>query len=138
MGHSNEKAPRKGSRPSVALLVIAVAGTAMLSIGAITTTTAYAQALGNDGHGTPREDPGQPDDPDCWGEVSSDLAQTVDESPGLGEHASDPIPGDADNETPRRGIGNNFQGDDTPPEHGATVAPIDGNPETDCEADQNN
>jgi hypothetical protein len=124
-----EKVPEKRVRPSVALLVIAVAGTAILSIGAITTTTAYAQALGNDGHGTPREDTGQPDDPDCWGEVSSDLAQTDDESPGLGEHASDPIPGDADNETPRRGIGNNFPGDDTPPEHGETVG--------DCEADQN-
>jgi hypothetical protein len=134
MRHSNEKVPRKENRPSMALLVIAVAGTAILSIGAITTPVFAAPPSGetpghSEGHGTPREDRGQPDDPDCWGEVSSDLAQTDDDSPGLGEHASDPIPGDADNETPRRGIGNNFPGDDTPPEHGETVG--------DCEADQN-
>jgi hypothetical protein len=85
------------------------------------------------GHGTPREDSGSPPDPDCWGEVTSDLAQTDDGSAGIGEHSSDPVPGDADNETPRRGIGNNFQGDDTPSEHGETVSAIDGNPETNCE-----
>jgi hypothetical protein len=48
----------------------------------------------------------QPDDPDCWGEESSELAQEEDDQPGSGEHASDPIPGDDDRETPRSGIGN--------------------------------
>jgi hypothetical protein len=74
-----------------------------------------------------------PPDPDCWGEVTSDLTQTDDGSSGIGEHSSDPVPGDADNDTPRRGIGNNFQGDDIPSEYGETVSAIDGNPETNCE-----
>jgi hypothetical protein len=131
--------PKKEVHPSASVLILMAVGAAILSPMLLLPVSAQeVEEPGHSGgHGTPREDPGQPDDPDCWGEVSSDLAQTADGSPGLGEHASDPIPGDADNETPRRGIGNNFQGDDTPPEHGATVAPIDGNPETDCEADQN-
>jgi hypothetical protein len=48
----------------------------------------------------------KPDDPDCWGEESSELAQAEDGQPGSGEHASDPISGDDDRETPRSGIGN--------------------------------
>lgn len=52
-----EKVPEKRVRPSVALLVIAVVGTAILSIGVITPAAVFAQeAIGNDGHGTPRTD----------------------------------------------------------------------------------
>ncbi len=120
MRHSNEKVPEKRVRPSMALLVIAVVGTAILSIGAITTTAAYAQALGNGGHGTPRTQTGtgQPTDPNCWGEINSGLAQ---DSGGVGQHASDPVPGDDDRETPRLGVGNQPEG--TPSDHAAEVGP---------------
>jgi hypothetical protein len=110
-----EKVPEKRVRPSVALLVIAVAGTAILSIGAITPAAVFAQ-------GTPRTDPGQPTDPNCFGEISTGAAQIEDSQPGLGEHASDPVPGDEDRETPRLGVGN--QVEDTPGEHAQTVGPV--------------
>jgi hypothetical protein len=117
-----EKVPEKRVRPSVALLIIVVVGTAILSIGAITPAAVFAQeAIGNDGHGTPRTDPGQPTDPNCFGEISTGAAQIEDSQPGLGEHASDPIPGDDDRETPRAGVGN--QAEDTPGEHAQTVGP---------------
>lgn len=106
---------------AAAMLAFAALGT-IASIGGITTTTAYAQALGNGGHGTPRTDPGQPTDPNCFGEISAGAAQIEDGQPGLGEHASDPIPGDDDRETPRAGVGN--QREDTPGEHAQTVGPI--------------
>ena len=112
------KVPEKRVRPSMALLVIAVVGTAILSIGAITTTAAYAQALGNGGHGTPRTDTGQPTDPNCWGEINSGLAQA---SGGVGQHASDPTPGD---DTPRLGVGNQPEGH--PSDHADTVGPLFG------------
>jgi hypothetical protein len=126
MRNSKEKVPKVGVSPSVALLVLAVAGTAILSIGVTTTTTAYAQALGNGGHGTPRpqtQDPdstttGQPTDPNCFGEINSGLAQS---SGGVGEHASDPVPSNPGRETPRLGVGNQAEG--TPGEHGLTVGP---------------
>ena len=72
MRHSNEKVPKERViHPSVALLVIAVTGAAILSIGAITTPAAvFAQANAppdqddgsgfSEGHGTPRQDPGTP------------------------------------------------------------------------------
>lgn len=125
-----EKVPEKRVRPSVALLVIAVVGTAILSIGAITTPAAvFAQANAppdqddgsgfSEGHGTPREDPGQivldnedtegEVDPNCWGDVSKQLAQR---EPGTGEHASS-------FSEPRDGVGN--QDEDTPAEHGDEV-----------------
>jgi hypothetical protein len=44
----------------------------------------------------------KPVDPDCWGEESAQQAKTGEQ----GKHASDPIPGDDDRETPRSGIGN--------------------------------
>jgi hypothetical protein len=44
----------------------------------------------------------KPADPDCWGEESSELGKSGE----TGKHASDPIPGDDDRETPRSGIGN--------------------------------
>jgi hypothetical protein len=115
---------------AAAMLAFAAIGT-IASIGGITTTAAYAQALGNDGHGTPRTDPGQPTDPNCFGEINVGAAQKVDDQPGLGEHASDPIPGNDDNETPRLGVGN--QVEDTPGEHAQTVGPIVLGPDP-CEA----
>ena|SRR5215204_2430938 len=75
-----------------------------------------------------REDPGQPADADCWGEVTSEVA-----SPIFGQHASNPDPSDEDPDTPREGVGNvamqPFEegGDDAPGEHvsdhGAEVGP---------------
>ena len=45
----------------------------------------------------------RPDDPNCWGEASADLAQTG----TLGEHASNPPPIDLTPDRPgRAGIGN--------------------------------
>jgi hypothetical protein len=118
-----EKVPKEGVSPSMALLVIAVAGTAILSIGTTTPAAVFAQeAIGNGGHGTPRDKPGQPTDPNCFGEISTGAAQIEDSQPGLGAHASDPIPGDDDRETPRAGVGN--QDEDTPGEHAQTVGPI--------------
>ena len=43
-------------------------------------------------------------DRNAWGVVSSDAA--IQFGSGFGQHASDPIPGDEDRETPRLGIGN--------------------------------
>jgi hypothetical protein len=106
---------------AAAMLAFAAIGT-IASIGGITTTAAYAQALGNDGHGTPRTDPGQPTDPNCFGEINTGAAQKEDTQPGLGEHASDPVPSLPGRETPRLGVGN--QVEDTPGEHAQTVGPI--------------
>lgn len=118
MLHSKEKAPKKGIGSSVtmALLVIA-AGAAILSLGALTTPVFAAPPSGetpghSEGHGTPRQDPGQQDDPNCWGDVTRQLAQTDDGSPGLGHHASS-------FGEPRDGVGN--QAEDTPAQHGDVV-----------------
>ena len=114
MQRSKGKMPKeRGILPSVALLVIAVTGAAILSIGA-TTSSAYA-ARGD--HGTPRTETGtgQPTDPNCWGEINSGLAQA---SGGVGQHASDPTPGD---DTPRLGVGNQPEGH--PSDHADTVGP---------------
>jgi hypothetical protein len=119
-----EKVPKEGV--SLALLVIAVAGTAILSIGAITPTAVFAQeAIGNDGHGTPRTEPGQQDDPECWGEATNQLTHLDDGQPGIGEHVSNPIPDNDDpHDTPRLGVGNQDQ--DTPAQHGEFVGEIIG------------
>jgi hypothetical protein len=149
MQHSKEKVPKeRGIRPSVALLVIAVTGVAILSIGAITTPAAvFAQERQNDdsgfseGHGTPRTDPGKPvlddesnppsdpedgtegvEDPNCWGDVSRQLAQQEDSQRGLGEHASS-------FGEPRDGVGN--QAEDTPAEHGDNVGDM-ADPDIEC------
>ena len=93
--------------------------------------------VGNDGNGANNNDadrdgpggddgPNQADDDDtgdqnCWGKVTSSLTQNDDEQPGIGEHSSDPFPGDTDNETPRsiqiqkwiegiEGVGNQQEG----------------------------
>ncbi len=74
----------------------------------------------------PIDPTGAPEDPDCWGEVTSQVA-----SPRFGQHASDPIPGDDDRETPREGVGNVSRTDsnepgDHPSDHGEAVGPAFG------------
>ena len=63
----------------------------------------------------------------CFGKVISREAQEhKDPESGeerLGEHARDPLSGDADNETPRQGIGNQDQGH--PAAHGAFNSQFD-------------
>jgi hypothetical protein len=49
-------------------------------------------------------------DENCWGQVSKGLAQKDDDQSGLGEHSSDPVGNDDDNETPREGVGNQNEG----------------------------
>jgi hypothetical protein len=131
MQYSKEKAPKKGVRPSVALLVLAVIGAAaILSIGATMTPVFAAPPSGetpghSEGHGTPRTEPGQQDDPECWGEATNQLTHLDDGQPGIGEHVSNPIPNNDDpHDTPRLGVGN--QVEDTPAQHGETVGAIIG------------
>jgi hypothetical protein len=153
-----EKVPKKGVSPSMALLVIAVAGTAILSLGATIGQQVFAQANAppdhtdgsgfSEGHGTPREDPGTPvlddisddpitdpqdgtegvEDPNCWGDVTVQLAQQEDTNPGLGkDHAST-------FSEPRDGVGNQASDgitDDTPAEHGDRVGDM-ADPDIEC------
>jgi hypothetical protein len=79
-------------------------------------------------------DPGANDkgEENCFGKVSQELAQADDGQPGSGEHASDPIPGDDDNETPRRGVGNQPEGH--PSDHADTIGPQAGS-EEECTED---
>jgi hypothetical protein len=88
-------------------------------------TTSFAQAGSNpmqpENKGTPRQDPGQQDDPECWGEVTSGLAT---ENKGIGEHVRDPVDNLSPHDTPRTGIGN--MPEDTPAEHGLVVGPLFG------------
>jgi hypothetical protein len=125
MRHSKEKVPKKGVRPSVSALILMAVAAAILS-PMLLPVSAQEEPGNSEGHGTPRESPGQPPDPDCWGEVTSTFAQVEDRQPGIGEHASS-------FDEPRFGIGNNQDGDDTPPEHGANVGQVVGG----CEADRN-
>jgi hypothetical protein len=133
---SKEKVPKKRVHPSAsALILMAVAAAAAI----LSPMLLFLPVSAQEGQGTPRTDPGQPDDPDCWGEVSSTVAQREDDQPGLGEHASNPIPepepdpdpDEVDHDTPRDGVGN--QAEDTPPEHGANVGQIVGG----CQPDRN-
>jgi hypothetical protein len=121
---SKEKVPSKGVRPSVSALILMAVAAAILSPMLLLPVSAQeVEEPGNsEGHGTPRESPGQPPDPDCWGEVTSTFAQVED---GIGEHASS-------FDEPRLGVGNQPR-DDTPPEHGANVGQVVGG----CEADRN-
>ena len=64
-------------------------------------------------------DPSDEGESNCWGKVASALAHNDDGKPGLGEHSSDPVPGDDDNETPREGVGNQREGH--PSDHADTV-----------------
>ena len=66
-----------------------------------------------DGPGGDDESPDEEEDDgdsNCWGKVTSSLTQNDDGKPGIGEHSSDPRPGDDDNETPREGVGNQNEG----------------------------
>jgi hypothetical protein len=106
-------------------IMLAVSLTTTMSSGMVFAAPPSGETPGHsEGHGTPREDPGQPDDPDCWGEVTSEFTQFDDGQPGIGDHASS-------FGEPRKGVGN--QDEDTPPEHGATVGLIVGG----CQADRN-
>jgi hypothetical protein len=78
---------------------------------------------GPGGAGGAAGEPGQGDSDDgeanCWGKVTSSLTKNDDGKPGIGEHSSDPVPGDDDNETPREGVGNQREGH--PSDHADTV-----------------
>jgi hypothetical protein len=127
--NNNKKLALLSSLAAIMLLGLVIVGLSTITVVTTTPQVAYATS---EGQGTPREDPGQPDDPDCWGEANSDLARDDFGDPGVGSHASDPVPGDDDRETPRDGVGN--QAEDTPPEHGAVVGPGFGQP---CEEGEN-
>jgi hypothetical protein len=104
---------------AAAMLAFAAIGT-IASIGGIT-TTAFAQVCTNDmqacNKGSPREEPGKPNIPSCWGQVSSGFAQTGQ----MGQHVSNPIPSDEDPDSPRLGLGNTLE--DGPQGHGEVVGP---------------
>jgi hypothetical protein len=76
----------------------------------------------------PFEDPGRPENPNCWGVVSSQFAQV---EPGLlGDHASNP-PFDTTPDRPGRGgQGNTPFGH--PSNAGTSLAAIDGLQATEC------
>jgi hypothetical protein len=63
---------------------------------------------GDDGAG--QEDDDDTGEANCWGKVTSSLTKNDDGKPGIGEHSSDPVPNDDDNETPREGVGNQAEG----------------------------
>jgi hypothetical protein len=65
---------------------------------------------------------GQPPDLNCFGEISGEMHTERRRSTRSWRDASDPIPGNDDNETPRLGVAN--QAEDTPGEHAQTVGPI--------------
>jgi hypothetical protein len=89
-------------------------------------------------------DTGEPTNPNGFGTVNSQLGSTAHT---VGEHSSDPVPGDDDRETPRKGVGNVSRTDgfldptgvnDTgtrPGDHACLIGAIDGDPNTDCTAD---
>lgn len=78
---------------------------------------------GPGGAGGEAGEPGQGDsdegEANCWGKVTASLTQNDDDQPGIGEHSSDPVPGDEDNETPREGVGNQREGH--PSDHADSV-----------------
>jgi hypothetical protein len=75
-----------------------------------------------------RDGPDEKEDANCWGKVTSDFTTTKDgDGGGNMRHASDPVPGDDDNETPREGVGN--QDEDHPSDHADTVGPRFGSDE---------
>ena len=68
------------------------------------------------------------DSANCWGKVTSDFTTTKDgDGGGDMSHASDPVGGDSDQETPREGVGNQNEGH--PSDHGDTVGPQFGSDE---------
>ena len=72
---------------------------------------------GDDGVG--QETDNDEGEANCWGKVTSSLTQNDDDQPGIGEHSSDPVPNDGDNETPREVVGNQREGH--PSDHADTV-----------------
>jgi hypothetical protein len=89
-----------------------------------------ADRVGNDEEGDHDADRNGPDEDsaNCWGKVTSDFTTTKDgDGGGDMSHASDPVRGDDDNETPREGVGNQNEGH--PSDHGDTVGPQFGSDE---------
>jgi hypothetical protein len=89
-----------------------------------------ADRVGNDEEGDEDADRNGPDEDsaNCWGKVTSDFTTTKDgDGGGDMSHASDPVRGDDDNETPREGVGNQNEGH--PSDHGDTVGPQFGSDE---------
>jgi hypothetical protein len=90
-----------------------------------------ADRVGNDEEGdedADRDGPDEQEDANCWGKVTSDFTTTKDgDGGGDMSHASDPVRGDDDNETPREGVGNQNEGH--PSDHGDTVGPQFGSDE---------
>lgn len=86
----------------------------------------------NDGQDADRDGPGGSDESpeteedegeaNCWGKVSSALGKQQNEDPGPA-HASNPT-SDADNDTPREGVGNQKEGH--PSDHADTVGDFSG------------
>jgi hypothetical protein len=77
----------------------------------------------------PRLDPGKPDNPHCWGAVTSQRASTEHD---VGEHASNP-PFDTTPDRPgRAGLGNPPEGIDHVSDLGTLLATIDGLESTHC------
>jgi hypothetical protein len=78
-----------------------------------------------------RDGPDEQEDANCWGKVTSDFTTQRDGDGGggqvFGQHSSDPVGGDSDNETPREGVGN--QDEDHPSDHADTVGPRFGSDE---------
>ena len=68
-------------------------------LGVLAIVAGIFVGAGNFGTGASAD---KPEDPDCWGEESSELARSGE----TGEHASDPDPDEEGHETPRSGIGN--------------------------------
>jgi len=125
----------KGKQLLILAIAIATAATTIPTI----TTTSYTAVFATTGMGG--GDPGsgldnpQPDrvgadddeverdgaddegEENCWGKVTSDGTRTLE--PGeFGQHAANPT-GDADNDTPREGVGN--QDEDHPSDHADSV-----------------
>lgn len=136
------------------LLILAMSVSAAVETTSITTTT-YATTgmshcndeddadnddcnpqpdrVGNDDPDDNDADRDGPDDEgqsNCWGKVTSGLAHKDDGKPGIGEHSSNPVPGDDDNETPREGVGNQREGH--PSDHADTVGRLAGENTPDC------
>ena len=75
-----------------------------------------------------RDGPDEQEDSNCWGKVTSDFTTTKDgDGGGDMSHASDPVGGDEDQETPREGVGNQNEGH--PSDHADTVGPQFGSDE---------
>jgi hypothetical protein len=130
MQHFDEKPPKQGIHLSASVLILTAVVTAILSPIFSLPVSAQEGPGHSEGHGTPRTESetgtGQPTDPNCWGEANSGLAQDDFGDPGVGSHASDPVPNNPGRETPRLGVGNQEEG--TPGEHGQTVGPQFGQP----------